>query len=463
MPKTFPEVALIGRTNVGKSTLFNRLIGQPQALVSKQSGTTRDRNFGIVEWQGKKITLVDTGGLDLGYVPHGQLPRKMKLNQKLRGEDIIAKQVVKQAEVAIKQADLLIFVVDSQVGLQPEDKTITNILRRSGKPYVLVANKADKLSQRSEIWEFNKLGLSDPIPLSAANGSGTGDMLDEVFKKLKFKPGRKAAAVESEPIKIAIMGRPNVGKSSLLNSFLGEERAIVSPIAHTTREAQAGSFNYQGQDFVLVDTAGIRRHARIQPGLEKAGVNDSLSALKETDLALLLWETPERLTVQDAKIAEKIIAARCGLIVVANKWDLIGDKDTSVTQKFAKYFYNFFPALAWAPIIFVSAKTGQRVPKILELALAVKKEREKKISEPDLQRVLEHAIKKHLPVKASGFLYPQIYALKQIGIRPPRFELLIHPKAEIHPSYLKYLEKQIRLHWQFTGTPIILNSRFNKK
>ncbi|MFA5076333.1 MAG: ribosome biogenesis GTPase Der [Patescibacteria group bacterium] len=456
-----PLVALIGRTNVGKSTLFNRLIEMPKALVSDLPGTTRDRNFGNVIWRGKEFTLVDTGGLDLGYLAKNKIPKKLKLTERVNPDDLIETNIVKQAELAIKQADFLILVVDGQVGLQPEDYTITNIVRKSNKPYLLAVNKADRASQRLEIWEFTKLGLTDPIPVSAITGSGTGDLLDIVVKKLKFKPGRRT--IKPKTIKVSIIGKPNVGKSSLLNAILGEERVIVSPIPHTTRESQDVDFEYNKQLFTLIDTAGIRRHAKIQKGIEKAGVDNSLTNLKKSDVALLVLETQKNLAVQDAKLAQEITDAKCGLIIVANKWDLIPDKSTNLQNKFITYFQCHFPALGWAPVIFVSAKFGQRVHKILDLAASIKQERERKISDKDLEYLLKRAVKRHLPAQAKGNIHPYIYSLKQTRTNPPKFELLVHSKADIHYSYIRYLENQIRQRWGFAGTPIEVTQKFYKK
>jgi GTP-binding protein len=459
--KNLPQVALIGRTNVGKSTLFNRLIEENKALVSPEPGTTRDRNFGLVNWRGKIFTLVDTGGLDLGYLPKTKLPKKLKLTEKVSPDDLIETNIVKQAEIAIKTADFIILVVDGKSGLQPEDKTVTNILRKADKPYLLVVNKVDKIQQRNDIWEFNGLGLGDPIPVSAITGVGTGDLLDILIKKLKFK--RIKPSQPKEEIKISIIGKPNVGKSSLLNAILGEERVIVSPLPHTTRESQTAEFEYQNYNFYLTDTAGIRRKSHVEPGLEKAGVTDSLLSLKRSDIALLVLECQNPLTAQDSKLAAEIIASHCGLIIIGNKWDLIENKETDTPDKFKDYFYNYFPSFTWAPVIFVSAKTGLRVNKILDLILEIRQARNKIVSDGELENLLKKSVKKHLPAKAKGLVHPYIYALKQTGTNPPRFQLLIHPKAELHYSYLHYLENQIRKTYGFAGTPIIVNQKFYKK
>ena len=459
-----PVVALVGRTNVGKSTLFNRLIEQRKALVSPAPGTTRDRNFGIVTWRGKDFTLVDTGGLDLGYMPATQVPKKMRLSSRIHPDNIIETNIVKQAEIAIAKADFLIMVVDGKSGMQTEDKTITNILRKSRKPYLLVVNKVDNKSARNEIWDFARLGLGDPIPVSATNGSGTGDMLDIIVKKLKFPRAKK---IETEKVKsnlnIAIIGKPNAGKSSLLNAILGEERVIVTPIAHTTRESQDAEFEYKEKVFTLVDTAGIRRKSHVNKGLEKAGVNDSFTSIKESDIALLVIDTAAGLSVQDTRLAHEIINSRSGLIIVGNKWDLVEEKNASSPTEFTKYFYGHFPALTWAPIIFISAKKGQRIKNALDLAVKIEQEREKRVNEKELEKILTRAAKKHLPNPVKGNIFPQIYSLKQTGIRPPRFELLVHPKAEIHKSWIRYLENQIRQKFGFVGTPIIVHQKFYKK
>lgn len=464
MTKNLPQVALIGRTNVGKSTLFNRLVGRRQALISPEPGTTRDRNFGIVNWLSREFELVDTGGLDLGYLPKTKLPKKLHLSDIIDPENLIETSIVKQATIALKQADLILVVVDGKIGLQQEDRTVTNILRQAKKPYLLVANKIDKKQAMGDIWEFSALGLGQPIPVSAANGSGTGDLLDLVVKKLKFPRAKKTVVTEpTDNIKLAIIGRPNVGKSSILNSILGEERVIVSPIAHTTRESQEAEFFYQDQHFILVDTAGIRRQAKVGEGLEKSGIADTRLSLKEADVALLVLEANQPITYQDRKLAQEIIDSHCGLILVGNKWDLVPDKTPNKINQIAKYFYSYFPALAWAPFILVSAKTNQRVKKILDLTIEIKKELHKKITEKELEKLLKKAIRKHLPAQAKGASHPYIYSLKQLDVRPPKFELLIHPKAEIHFSYLRYLENQIRKNFGFTGVPLIIKQKFYKK
>ncbi len=459
--KVFPTVALIGRTNVGKSTLFNRLIEQRKALVSPESGTTRDRNFGVVHWRGKRFNLIDTGGLDLGYLPKTKLPKKLKLSERVDPDDLIETNIIKQAEMGIKQADFLMMVVDGQAGLQPEDRTVANIIRKSGKPYLLVVNKLGNVAEETSAWEFAQLGLGDPVPIAAITGRGTGELLDILLPQLKFSPGRYAA--EPERISVSFIGRPNVGKSSLLNSILGEERVIVSPFAGTTREAQDAAFNYKDHEFTLIDTAGIRRKSRVAPGLERAGVKHSFRNLKASDVAVLVVDISQRISAQDTKLAQEIIDANCGLIIVANKWDLIPDKDTYTQDRYVKYIRAQFPSLHWAPIAFTSAKTGRRVTGILDEVIAIHAEQRRTVAPKKLELILKKAVKRHLPAQAKGRAHPYIYTLQQTGTEPPRFELLIHQKAQLHKSYLRYLENQIRQEVGYIGTPIIVTQRFYKK
>lgn len=460
---SLPTVALIGRTNVGKSTLFNRLIEERKALTSKVAGTTRDRNIGIANWQGRFFTVVDTGGLDLGYVPKSKLPKKLKLLKKVDPDDLIETNIVKQATKGIAQADVLVVVVDGMLGMTTEDRTVVNIARKSGKPTILVVNKVDKRLAEFDIWQFAKLGLGEPIAISAITGKGVGDMLEVVVDSLPA--GKKGAppSADTEPTHLAIIGKPNVGKSSLLNSLLGEERVIVSPIAHTTRESHDVPFQYRDTDWLLIDTAGIRRQSHVSKGLEKAGVAASVATLRQSDIAVLVLDISEPLATQDARLADMITKAGCGLIVLANKWDLITNKTVTTQREFTTLFRRRWPALYWAPILFISAKTGQRVNHILDTALEVRTEQHKKIPANDLEKMLRGAIKHHLPGRAKGTANPHIYALNQIATAPPRFELLIHPKAEVHFSYLRFLENTLRKYYGFVGTPIVLHQRVYKK
>ncbi|MEK7139503.1 MAG: ribosome biogenesis GTPase Der [Patescibacteria group bacterium] len=459
MPK-LPVIALVGRTNVGKSTLFNRLIGEPKAITANVAGTTRDRNFGVVAWQGQECTLIDTGGLDLGYLPKSKLPKKLKLSQRVNPDDLIETNIVKQATVAIKQADVLLLVVDGQVGIQPADRTVANIVRKAGKPVWLVVNKVEKASTRQDIWDFKKLGLGDPQAVSALTGVGTGDLLDLVFAAI---PSALGVEPDTRPIRLAFIGKPNVGKSSLVNRILGEERVIVSPIPHTTREAQDTAFLYKKQPFVLVDTAGIRRSASARRGLERASVAHSLLHLKRCDVAVLVVDVHEPLSMQDERLAHEAVASRLPLIIVGNKWDLITDKTTTTQAEYHRKFLGHFPALTWAPMFFVSAVTGQRAFHILDAAIAAYTAAGQALTPGELEKLLKRSVKHHLPPQAKGNIHPFIYGLKQVKTHPPKFELVIHPKAELHASYLRFLENQLRRAADFTGTPILVHQKFYKK
>lgn len=455
-----PTIALIGRTNVGKSTLFNRLIDQRVALVSPESGTTRDRNIGTCYWRGRMLTIVDTGGLDLGGRGRTTLPRARKLHRLKKNEpNPIEPLIVRQALAGIAQADFLVVVVDGKVGIQHDDRTVVTLARKSGKPFIVVVNKIDRAATTADRYDFAALS-PDLYALSAATGRGVGDFLDVLLKHLN----PPASHEESEQlIRVAIIGKPNVGKSSLLNAILGEERVIVSPVPHTTRESQRVRWQFGNQLFELTDTAGIRRRSRGGDALERAGVKSSHTALAEADIALLVVDAAAGLTTQDAQLAGDIVDAKCGLIIVGNKWDAIHGKTTTTPNEFTAAFRRTFPAFPWAPILFTSAKTGQRVPALLERCQAVYAERHKQLSDSVLERLLKAAARAVRPAKAKGNIHPFIYSLRQIAVAPPRFELLIHPKAEVHTSYLRFLENQIRRQYGFDGTPIIVSQRFYKK
>lgn len=425
-------IAIVGRTNVGKSTLFNRLIGQSKAIVSPIPGTTRDRNYGICEWQGKVFKLIDTGGFEIGK----------------KGEIEIG--ISEQMSVAIKEADAALFVVDLLQEVANDDRLFARALHKIGKPVFLIGNKADNMIKRmsAENNEWKKLGFGLPIPISAANGSGTGDLLDLLSKKLKAR--KEKTIEEEEPIKIIFMGKPNVGKSSLMNALLGEERVIVSSIAGTTRGPEDALFSYNEKPFLLVDTAGLRKKARVERGLEKIGVSASVKALERADIAVLVLDISEEIGAQDKKIAELIINKKKGLVVVMNKMDLIeGDYD-----KIVKYIKTQIPFLDFAPIIFVSAKTIKNVPKILDAAAEVELELKREITKVGLENFRKN-IQKEKP-------FPKIYKIKQMSVNPPVFELAVKTKERIHPSFFGLVEKRLRQKFGFKGAPIKIDSRYIK-
>lgn len=448
-----PYVAIIGRPNVGKSTLFNCLIEEKKALVSEMPGTTRDIITGKCFWQGKEFTLVDTGGLEIIN------PKKIKeiTAEKIKSVKNISLLVEKKILSLLKEIDLIIFLTDVGDGPLPQEKKISLLLSKLGKPIILAANKADnpRLREKARDPEWLRLALGSPLPLSAANGSGTGDLLDEIIKTLTFpqklekeeapekiygEPGR---TIETKPIKIAIIGKPNVGKSSLLNALLGEERALVSEMRYTTRESIDTLFLYQNQPFVLIDTAGIRKRGKIVPGIEKISVTGAIESIKNSDIVFFVTEAHEPLTVQDSHLAGLILEKEKGVVIIANKWDLVKKKDTKIQKKFIEYYYAHFPYLAFAPLAFTSALTGEKVKKLLDLVLEIKKEREKEIPKKELNKIIKP--------------FPRSLALreiKQIGVNPPKFLI----KSWARPPYPKYLkgalEKKIRSNFVFLGTPI---------
>ena len=449
------KIAIVGRVNVGKSTLFNRLIGENKSLVSPIAGTTRDIQFGKADWRGYNFILVDTGGL---------LEKKIK--SVADKKTYFLEEIHKQATKAYNEADIVIFTVDGKEGLLPDDKEIARLLRKNNKPVFLACNKVDgpKIKSETDKENWEKLGFGEPFFVSAASGSGTGDLLDAIAEKLKELGFKKSEEEKEKFLKITFIGKPNAGKSSLLNSILGEERVIVSPIPHTTREPQDTIFEYKERKFLLIDTAGIRKKAKVEAGLERQGVARSLKNLYDANIAFFVTDVKETLTSQDNHLAKTIINYGVGIIIVANKWDLIEEKETSSTDAFVDYYYSKMPHLSFAPIAFISAKTGQRVKKLLDLAIEVEKEREKIITDKALERFLKDIIKKHPPTKGSGAIvkfgkrtrHPYIYHIKQTGSKPPRFEIKISPKVDLNESYVRYIEKQLREKFGFLGTPIMM-------
>lgn len=442
MKEKLPQVAIVGRANVGKSTLFNRLIERNKALVSSIGGTTRDRNIDTVKWRDRIFTLIDTGGLDID-----------------RGiEEKIAQGIIRQAEKGIAQADLILFLVDARSGLLPTDKELAQqlIKNKLKNKILLVVNKADSLKWRQNTSEFYKLGLGEPLMVSASNGSGSGDLLDVILERLPAKSARPLATAEKLPsIKIAIVGKPNVGKSSIMNSILGEERVIITDIPHTTREAHDTEFIYQNHKFIIIDTAGIRKQGKIQPrSLERKSVDKSLAAIKEAEVVILVTEVQKKIDTQDKKISQEILEAKKSLLIAANKWDLIPAKDEKTINKYIKYYQAAFPYLWWAPLIFVSAKDNLRTKKILELILEIKASREKEISDSQLERFLKSKIKQHRPSRGQGLKNPYIFKIEQAGINPPRFIVSVNDPKILHFSYIRFLQNSLREQFKLIGTPI---------
>lgn len=432
-----PQIAIIGRANVGKSTLFNRLIEKNKAIVSDIAGTTRDRNIDIVNWRDRQFTLIDTGGLDAAG-------------------DELEKEIIKQAEKAISRADLVLFLTDAKSGIMPADRQLAKMLvsKKLKHKTIAVVNKADNLKLRQLEVDFYKLNLGDPQPVSAANGSGCGDLLDQIIKHLP-KTKIIAPSASQTPIKVAIVGRPNVGKSSILNSILGEERVIVTPRAHTTREAHDTEFSYKDHLFTLIDTAGISKTSKLSRGsLEKKSIDKSLNAIHEADVVMLVTDVSENIKEQDKKITQEILDSSKSVIIVANKWDLIPDKNTNTINKYKDYYTLSFPYLWWAPLIFTSAKDGLRSKKILDLIMEIIAAKKIQLTKSQLDGFLKTQIKRHRPSRGKGLKNPYIYYLEQVKTNPPRFLIWVNDPTTLHFSYIRFLQNNLREKFKIIGTPI---------
>lgn len=449
MPK--PVVALVGRPNVGKSTLFNRLAGERLAVVDSIPGTTRDRLVAEAEWNGVLFDIVDTGGIDPSQVSKGEARQPLSL-----GSAEYIRQIREQAEMAIQEADAVLFVTDAESGVTPADQEVAQILRRHQKesegvrlpPVLLVVNKADSPARRDQALQFYELGMGEPYPISAFHGTGTGDMLDALVANLT--PGEEEG--EDESIKIAIVGKPNAGKSSLLNKLLGEERVIVSPIPGTTRDAVDTAMVYDDVAITLIDTAGIRRRGRIQVGVEKYSVLRSLRAIERADVVLLVVDATSGITAQDTHIAGFILDAWKSTVVLVNKWDAI-EKDSFTMEAFSQRIRQELNFMDYVPVLFISAKTGQRVDKVLPLALHVQEERLVRLSTSQLNQIMQRAQDTH-PAPTHAGRQLKIYYGTQVRSDPPTFLLYVNDPKLAHFSYLRYLENQLRGSYPYLGTPV---------
>lgn len=444
-----PVVALVGRPNVGKSTLFNRLAGERLAIVDEIPGTTRDRLMAEAEWNGKSFYVMDTGGIDPSV--GGKTPLSI-------GSADYIEQIKFQAESAVQAADIILFMVDARVGVTPADIEVAQILRKNqvtkeGKlqPAIfLVANKVENEAVRGQVAQFYELGLGDPYSISAQHGMETGDLLDDVVAN--FPEG--AEEEEDTSVKIAIVGKPNVGKSSLLNRLLGQERAIVSPIAGTTRDAIDTPIEYEGIPVTLIDTAGIRRRGKVERGVEKYSVIRSMEAIERADVALLMIDATSGITAQDAHIAGYILDAWKSAVVLVNKWDAI-EKNNLTMQQFTQQIQHDLNFMSYIPILFISALTGQRVNQVMPLALRVQEERLARITTSQLNRILQHAQDVH-PSPSHGGRSFNIYYASQVRSDPPTFLIYVNDPKLAHFTYLRYLENAIRKEYEFIGTPIHL-------
>lgn len=427
-----PIVAIIGKPNVGKSTFFNYIVGQRISIVEDTPGVTRDRVYSETAWRDRMFTVVDTAGIE---------PET---------DDIIINQMRKQAEIAIQIADVIIFLTDIKQGVTAADKDIALMLKKSKKKIVLVCNKADNFGQApDDIYEFYNLGLGEPLAISAANAKGIGDVLDKVYNLL---PDKKASEDESEIIKVAVIGKPNVGKSSLVNRILGEERLIVSNIAGTTRDAIDSEFENEFGKYTFIDTAGVRRKSKIKESIEKFSIMRTLFAIERSDVCLMMIDANEGITDQDAKIAGKAHEAGKGIILVVNKWDEI-EKDNHTTEVFKKEIYNKVPYLNYAPIIFISAKTGQRVNKLYELINQVAANNAMRVNTSVINQVLNEAIALVQPPTDKGRRL-KIFYMTQASTKPPTFVVFVNDKELFHFSYERYLINQLRKEFGLQGTPI---------
>lgn len=427
-----PIVAIIGKPNVGKSTFFNYLVGHRISIVQDTPGVTRDRIYAETNWRGRNFTLVDTGGIEPD------------------SEDIILSQMREQANLAIAMANVIIFLTDVKQGVTAADREIALMLKKSRKPIVLVCNKADNFEQGTqESYEFYNLGIGDPYPISATNALGIGDVLDAVYEKF---PEKAENEDEKDKIKVAVIGKPNVGKSSLINKILGQNRTIVSDIAGTTRDAIDTEFENENGKYVLIDTAGIRRKSKIKESIEKFSIMRTLLAIERADVCLMMIDATQGVTDQDTKIAGEAHEAGKGVIIVVNKWDAV-EKETGTLEQYKKEVYDKLKYLSYAPIIFISAKTGQRVHKLFEMINNVNAQNSLRVSTSILNQVINEAIAIVQPPTDKGKRL-KIYYGSQVSTKPPTFVIFVNNKELFHFSYERYLVNQIRKEFGLEGTPV---------
>ncbi|HJW91289.1 MAG TPA: ribosome biogenesis GTPase Der [Anaerolineales bacterium] len=448
-----PVVALVGRPNVGKSTLFNRLAEERLAVVDEVPGTTRDRLMTQAEWAGRVFDIVDTGGIDPTHAGSGGAREPLSI-----GSAQLIDQIRMQAEIAIREADAVLFLTDAENGVTPADQEVAQILRRNqqekdGKPWppvILVVNKADSETRRAQAYQFYELGMGDPYSISALHGTGTGDLLDALVATFE----QQGEEVEDDSVKISIVGKPNVGKSSLLNRLLGEERAIVSDIPGTTRDAIDTQLTFADIPVTLIDTAGIRRRGRIEPGVEKYSVLRTMRAIERASVALLMADATTGVTAQDTHIAGFIIEAWKSVVVIVNKWDAI-PKDTHTMENFTQHLRQQLNFLPYVPVLFISAKTGQRVDQVLPMALRVHEERLVRISTSHLNQIIQKA-QDHHPAPSRAGRQLKLYYGTQVRSDPPTFLIYVNDPKLAHFTYLRYLENQLREVYGYLGTPVRL-------
>lgn len=427
-----PTIAIVGRPNVGKSTLFNKIVGERISIVDDTPGVTRDRIYREAEWTGKSFLLIDTGGIEP------------------KNDDVILKNMRLQAEMAIDHADAIVLLCDVHDGLTAADSDVAHMLMRSNKPVTVAVNKVDRAGEPpAELYEFYNLGLGDPMPISAVHGMGVGDLLDKVFETIS---GFDYDAEEDDSLKVAVIGKPNVGKSSLINKILGEKRVIVSNIAGTTRDAIDTHVEKNGKSYTLIDTAGMRKRGKIDENIERYSVMRSLAAVERADVAVIMIDASEGVTEQDTKIAGYAHEQGKGCIIAVNKWDLI-EKETNTMNNFRKKVTEGLSFMQYAPVVFISAETGLRIDKLFELISYVNEQNCMRITTGMLNDVLNEATMKVQPPSDKGKRL-KIYYMTQASVKPPTFVLFVNNKELAHFSYVRYLENQIRAVFGLEGTPI---------
>ena len=453
-----PIIALVGRVNVGKSTLFNKLTEQDKAIISDVPGTTRTSNEGLVLWRGKYFRLIDTGGLTFT-------------------DDVpLEKDILAQTESAMKEADIIMFLADGKNGILPQEKELAKRIRRiEVKPVIFVANKIDstKLELNLTEPEWSRLGLGEPFPISAANGRNVGDLLDVLHKelnKLKKRPKVKKDK-KTKPINIAIIGKPNVGKSSLFNKLIGQEKVIVSEMAHTTREPHDILVDYSYEEgektkkrqIIFVDTAGIRRKAKVKGKLEREGIFKSIDAVKDADIILFVIDGSESISSQDKQLAGLLEKNIKSVILIVNKWDLAEDKSDTFRSEVKRMIYSHFPHLSFAPIVFTSGKTGYRVHDIFPIILKAWEGRQTIIDPKMLDKFIKQITKQHLPSRGKGIKQPKILGLSQLEYNPPVFQATIKFRTSLHRSYVNFMENKLREQYNFFATPIMIKLKKNRR
>ena len=425
-----PLVAVVGRPNVGKSTFFNKVVGKRVSIVEDTPGVTRDRIYAEAEWSGVHFALIDTGGIEPD------------------SKDIILSQMREQAEVAMDTSDVILFMTDGKAGVTASDREVASMLMRTGKQVVLAVNKVDTAKLPEDFYDFYELGLGEPIPISAANMLNLGDLLDRIVES--FPEG--AGTEEEDSIKLAMIGKPNVGKSSLINKLLGENRVIVSPIAGTTRDSIDTPFEKDGEKYLLIDTAGIRRKSKVNENIEKFSVIRAVAAIERCDVCLLMIDAQEGITEQDKKIAGIAHEAGKGIVVVVNKWDLI-EKETNTMNEFRKHIARELTFMSYAPVVFISVLTGQRVNNVIKMAKYVAENRAMRVPTGRLNNLISDAVMMKQPPSDKGRRL-KIYYVTQVGVKPPLFSFKVNSRPLMHFSYARYMENKIREAFGFEGTSI---------